>query len=301
MKIGDRDSFSVWPLIVVLWCSLILGDPAWADERPPVTPWEPIARIEHPDVVECSGIAASRQYDGIFWIHNDSGNGPYIFAVKLDGSVVAKIRIDGASCIDWEDIATDDEGHLYIADIGNNLQVFPQRTIYRIKEPNPLDPTVESATVTARYKYKFPEDRFDAEGLIARDGYLWLVSKQRGSTGSLYLLERNKGTKWKPSKQAPLRIVGATGADVSRDGKLLAVCNGRVLQVYVLDEAGLPQQGVEPLAVRFPNCAAEAVCFTGEDLILVTEPGAIYRVTMDQLKAGTRFSKPRTATPPAQP
>ena len=39
--------------------------------------------------------------------------------------------------IDWEDIAADDEGHLYVGDIGNNGGLLAIRAIYRIDEPNP--------------------------------------------------------------------------------------------------------------------------------------------------------------------
>ena len=48
-------------------------------------PLEPIGRLDHPAIREASGIVASRRYPGIFWVHNDSGNPPALYAVRRDG------------------------------------------------------------------------------------------------------------------------------------------------------------------------------------------------------------------------
>ena len=71
-------------------------------------------------VPEASGIVKSRRHPGIFWVHNDSGNPPLLFAIRADGQIVRQFRLDVPN-IDWEDIAIDDQGHLYVGDIGNNL------------------------------------------------------------------------------------------------------------------------------------------------------------------------------------
>ena len=87
-------------------------------------------------IPEASGIVKSRRYPGIFWVHNDSGNPPLLFAIRGDGRIVRQFRL-AIPNIDWEDIAIDDQGHLYLGDIGNNTGALPLRAIYRIDEPDP--------------------------------------------------------------------------------------------------------------------------------------------------------------------
>ena len=97
------------------------------------------ARLDPRWIPEASGIVKSRRHPGIFWVHNDSGNPPLLFAIRGDGRIVRQFRLEIPN-IDWEDIAIDDQGHLYLGDIGNNLGELPIRAIYRIDEPDPAVP-----------------------------------------------------------------------------------------------------------------------------------------------------------------
>ena len=63
------------------------------------------ATFQSPRVVESSGVAASRAYPGVLWTHNDSGDGPYLYATTLDGRDLGWLLVPGAEAIDWEDIA----------------------------------------------------------------------------------------------------------------------------------------------------------------------------------------------------
>ncbi|MEO6810963.1 MAG: hypothetical protein ABI353_17770, partial [Isosphaeraceae bacterium] len=72
---------------------------------------ESMGRLEHPAIREASGIVASRRHPGVFWVHNDSGNPPALFAVRRDGSLIQEFAV-GVPNVDWEDVATDDNGHL---------------------------------------------------------------------------------------------------------------------------------------------------------------------------------------------
>src|SRR4051794_5227814 len=84
----------------------------------------PIGRLAHPAIRETSGIVASRRHPGIYWVHNDSANAPRLFAVRRDGTLVREYAVSVPN-IDWEDIATDDDGRLYLGDIGNNDGLLP--------------------------------------------------------------------------------------------------------------------------------------------------------------------------------
>ncbi|MHC5539067.1 hypothetical protein ACYOEI_12685, partial [Singulisphaera rosea] len=142
---------------------------------------EPLGRLEHTPIREASGIVKSRRHPGIYWVHNDSGNPPAIFAVRRDGTLVREYSV-AAPNIDWEDIATDDQGHLYLGEIGNNGGRLPLRAIHRIDEPDPKVASDKSLPVTLTSVYRFsPKDegpgRFDAESLFIDGGRAVLVAK----------------------------------------------------------------------------------------------------------------------------
>ena len=81
-----------------------------------------VARISDPRITESSGVIASRRYPNVFWTHNDGG-GPkkqVLYAIDREGKTRAAFPVVGPRFHDWEDIAIDDAGHLYLGDIGNN-------------------------------------------------------------------------------------------------------------------------------------------------------------------------------------
>ena len=39
-----------------------------------IPPWQPTGKYIHPDIRESSSIVASRQFEGVYWTLNDSGN-----------------------------------------------------------------------------------------------------------------------------------------------------------------------------------------------------------------------------------
>src|SRR3954468_6307892 len=107
---------------MTVWTGVILAAAAFL----PPEPLERLGRLDHPAIREASGIVASRRHPGVFWVHNDSQNPAALFAVRRDGSLVGEFTL-GVPNVDWEDIAADDQGHLYLADTGNNGGLLPIR------------------------------------------------------------------------------------------------------------------------------------------------------------------------------
>src|SRR5215813_6353086 len=107
-----------------------------AGYRPPVH----LANLENQSIKESSGIAASRRNTGVFWTHNDSGDGPFIFAFDRQGKHRGVWRVIGAKAVDWEDMAIGPgsrrgRSYLYLGDIGDNSKKRDQITVYRVAEP----------------------------------------------------------------------------------------------------------------------------------------------------------------------
>ncbi len=210
----------------------------WAASTDP-PPLEPVGRLDVREIPEASGIVKSRRYPGIFWVHNDSGNPPELFAIRASGQIVRRFRLEVPN-IDWEDITTDDAGHLYVGDIGNNAGVLPLRAIYRIDEPDPAAPADGPLKATAASFYAVPKsNRFDAESLIYDQGTGILVTKYRdGREAELFSIPLEPPAPLpRPAQpraigRLPGFIEAATGADLSADRTLLAVCSGTVTRIY---------------------------------------------------------------------
>lgn len=166
---------------------------------------KPRAIVQHKPIDEMSGIARSSTYEGVYWVHNDSGDRPRIFPIRLDGSVVIPpfvsrrdasdraedpsvvyegILIEGAANIDWEDIATDGD-MIYIADVGNNSNARRDLAVYAVKEPNP-EVTIQ-AHVLKRIPVAYPDQKafpgdvwhFDCEAVFVFQGKLYFLTKHR--------------------------------------------------------------------------------------------------------------------------
>src|SRR4051812_22268707 len=91
-----------------------------AEYGPPRT----ISHVAIADLNESSGVVSSRSHPGLFWSHNDSGGGPWLYGFLRDGKAAGKWYIRNARNLDWEDIAAGPAPRggtfLYIGDIGDN-------------------------------------------------------------------------------------------------------------------------------------------------------------------------------------
>jgi len=70
------------------------------------------------DLKENSGLVAYTENTA--WGIEDSGNSYNIYKINFDGEILKTLEVKNAKNKDWEDLAKDDEGNLYIGDFGNN-------------------------------------------------------------------------------------------------------------------------------------------------------------------------------------
>lgn len=92
------------------------------------------------DLVEASGLVASRANPRYLWSHNDSGNPAEVFLIDEQAKIKLTVRLKDINNRDFEDIAIGGgpdpkKNYIYLADIGDNLAVYPQKIIYRFEEP----------------------------------------------------------------------------------------------------------------------------------------------------------------------
>jgi hypothetical protein len=270
---------------------------------------------------EISGMVKSRRFDDIYWIHNDSGDEARLFALDRSGEIVFpdflrgafhgaaseanKVpwpghRVGVAANIDWEDITIDDD-MIYVADTGNNGNARRDLGIYVIPEPNPR--AVESTRPIRFLPVVYPEQKqypadqwhFDSESLFIDKGTLYLISKHRQAGeiskfepgANLYRLDtqytdrQNKLIKVDHHD----RLAVATGADLSPDGRWLAIISYIDLWIFERPAKGDQwfkgkafRKSLDPTQVK----TMEAIAWVDNDnLVVANEEGEIYRVARD--------------------
>jgi len=141
--------------------------------------------IADPRITESSGLTASGRHPGVYWTHNDSDDGPYVYAVDSTGRTVATVTLRGIKPRDTEAISLGPDGNLYLADIGDNLDgSWSEVWIYRFAEPQQLrDQTVDAT----RFRVRYENGPRNAEALMVHPvtGRVYIASKnERG--GGLY-------------------------------------------------------------------------------------------------------------------
>ncbi|MEU6088913.1 WD40 repeat domain-containing protein [Streptomyces sp. NPDC047085] len=181
--------------------------------------------IKDSRITESSGLAASRQHPGIYWTHNDSDDGPYIYAVdSATGKTVATLTLRGiGSPRDVEAISIGPDNQIYVGDIGDNLGgKWPYVWIYRLPEPKVLKDETVRAT---QYVVKYSDGPRDAESLIVhpKTGRVYIIDKKEDG-GHLFegpaQLSTSGANIFKPV--APVDL-WATDAAFSPNGRQLAV------------------------------------------------------------------------------
>ncbi len=185
---------------------------------------------------EVSGMVKGQS--GALWVINDSGNSPEIFQIDGEGRIIHSCYITNAFNIDWEELAKDDKGNIFIGDFGNNRNNREDLKIYIVKETDLLkNDSVEAEIIAFSYadQLQFPPKKerqnFDMEAMIYYHGNLMLFSKNRTKpfTGytTLYSLPAAPG-RYMAQKldslyvgDGPGELFQITSADLSADGNRL--------------------------------------------------------------------------------
>lgn len=257
------------------------------------------------DLRETSGVAVSRDHSGILWSHNDSGDGPIVYALDPAGIIVARYTLEGARAVDWEDMAMGPcpstvpsaSDCLYVGDVGDNNAERGSVTLYVFPEPDPKAGSggiPRNAILAAELRY--PEGPRDTEAIaVTPEGDVWLVTKGREPDIRVYVvprtaLERRRRPVIDLSDAGALPVqpdlrVGRviTGAGFSPSGRRLVVRTYTELYFFHRDEAGVLSSEVTSCFLGDAEPQGEAVAFVDEEEVVVTSegrgrPGTVYRV-----------------------
>ena len=210
-------------------------------------------KLKSPEIDESSGLVAA-QTAGFYWTHNDSGGGPYIYAITEEGASGGVWKVTGALSRDWEDMAAGpgpqpNKRYLYVGDVGDNDERRKTVIVYRFPEPaiSPADaastkanPAVTEAAEALTFKY--PDGSHDSETLLVHPvtGDLYIVIKVFLSNPAIYKAQaplngQNVITLAKVGElKLPSLVAGTlTGGSVSPDGRRVIFCD--YLEGYELE------------------------------------------------------------------
>jgi hypothetical protein len=205
-----------------------------------------LGQIANPEINESSGLVASRTTPGAYWTHNDSGDGPFIYALNTRGESLGTFRVTGATANDWEDISAGpgpqpNRSYLYIGDIGDNNANRRDIVVYRVLEPEltaaDKNSTKKQPRATAPAEaihFVYPDGKHDAEALMVHPstGNLYIMTKRALANSAVYEatapLTPGKLTTLKKiaDVHVPSIFGGAiTGGSISPDGRRVALCD----------------------------------------------------------------------------
>jgi hypothetical protein len=142
--------------------------------------------LEAPPRREASGLAASRRNPGLWWVHDDSGGAPVLYAVDDAGKLLGAVRLAGVKNNDWEDLAAfsrDGRDWLLVADTGDNNADRKTVQLHLLAEPARAALARDretSATPAWSLRVRYPDGPHDCEAVAvdAREGAIYLLTKR---------------------------------------------------------------------------------------------------------------------------
>ncbi len=189
-----------------------------------------IKEISNPRLEEISGLAFGKLNPGLIYVHTDSGGESTVYILDSLGNELGKISLLGAENRDWEDISVgpgaDGESYIYVGDIGDNLGIHKEITVFRIPEPKVILPEMQVSAEKVILIY--PGGARDAETLMIDPvtADLFIISK-RDSVNTLYRLPADDFANGKGILEELIKLpfTSATGGDISQDGSQILIKN----------------------------------------------------------------------------
>lgn len=188
--------------------------------------WREVCRFTDARLTEISGMAPSSSDPNLLWMINDSGDDAMVYGVDSRScETVSEVRLRGVRARDFEGLASgrDPRGRpqLWIGDIGDNRDSWPDVSIYRVPEPQ------ERASVSRtarRWRFTYPIRPLNAETLLVNGNRVWVATWQLAS-GGVFAVPLSSGV-------AVARRVGDVGP-LTSDGAINSSGTGFVLRDYL--------------------------------------------------------------------
>lgn len=251
---------------------------------------------ELPDKInECSGIVSYG--DESIWLIEDGGNDDALYQVGFDGSILSDLEVDGGANDDWEDLAKDTAGNIYIADTGNNSRNRDDFTIHKLPDPRvEKGDKIPAEDIDFTYPKSDNDETPDAEAIFHHRGFLYIVTRDRGNpfTGeaNIYRVPDEAGS-------YTAEFIGSfttcdqrgrceiTAATISGDGQTLVLLSlGKLWVVRDPGDLSDLQERLESIDLG-ANTQLESISFKDDKTLLIADEeragdgGNLYQFILD--------------------
>lgn len=237
---------------------------------------ERIGKLD-PMINESSGVIPSPWSENLLTI-NDSGGEPVLYEVNKKGELIEVHPVPGARNIDWEELAVDDKGNIYIGDFGNNKSKRKNLTVYKYKNGE-----------TTKINFRFADQTFDENAVNEYDCeaffwendslYIFTKSWVSGKKKSrLYVSPDHPGTyDLYPKDEITIRAQ-VTGADISPSNDSFVLINYGKIFFFKIEDGNINFKHPQ-WCVSMAKSQTEAIMYENENTILFTnEQRRIFRM-----------------------
>lgn len=261
---------------ILLLCTIGLPQVGWAQNP------QKLGKVKSALITEISGIAPYGNKEGYFWVHNDSGDGPFVYLIDSTANLKVKVEVEGVKFTDVEDIARfqiDNKKYLVLADIGNNLRNREILSLFVIEEPQAViakDLNTMKVPLLKEIKIRYRDKRRDAEGIFVdpSDLQLYIISKRDFESTVFSLpLDLNGPTAHTLRPLVTLPFTFTTSADISGDGKYIVAKNLTTIYMWErqIGRSVIETMSQTPQIIPYViEPQGEAICFDLNNRFLYT-------------------------------
>lgn len=200
-----------------------------SQDEPVFATGERLAELSDDRLSEVSGLAGSVNNSGLLWALNDSGNEPEVYLIDKELNVVMTVKLEGVTNRDWEEISVgagpdSKTTYIYVADIGDNSGVYPEKYIYRFPEPKSGAQNNLTISDFEQITFELEDGMRDCEALLidAKTKNLYVISKRDFPVGVYELPWSATGETITAAKVLSLPMFAIVAADrLEKNGDIL--------------------------------------------------------------------------------
>jgi len=258
-----------------------------------------------PYLKEVSGMSFDAQSHS-FWVLQDSGNKSELYQIDSVGQVIHTLKVKNQKNNDWEELASDPAGNLYIGDFGNNKNTRKNLQIIKINKGQLSANETEAEYVIT---FDYPEQRefppkatellYDAEAFFYYDDHFYLFTKNRSKafdgTSLVYKIPNKPGHHQAEYVQTfrgcnVYKHCAITGAAISPDQKTFVLLSHTKLWVIDNFNPNAILDGKIEVHKLHHDTQKEAVTFGDDSTLYISDEvkkksgGKIYKLDLHQLK-----------------
>jgi len=242
---AKNDTTIITPPPVVVTFQIPTYNPAGLDSTKLFNSIPVVNNLARTDLLEISGVAASRINAGILYIHDDSGNPSQVYLTDGIGADKGTLTLTSVGNRDWEDIAVGPGpiagiSYVYVGDIGDNDSKYSSVFVYRFPEPDLTGktlPFINNITAVDAIELKYPDGPRNAETLmvdpLTKDIY---IASKESNISKIYVARYPQSTTSVTvlSPVAQLYFNKTTGGDISPDGTEILIRSNQLIWYWKL-------------------------------------------------------------------